>query len=563
LKTLTGVLSLIIVCAGLFSCDSEEPVAQQDADAESTDSTLEDTQETTVTDSDDGAEADIELDVDVQQDADVFEVAEDVPPDLPDGLPQTLPFELTRPEQGEPLTPEEIETFSRRITGLWETIDYWRWVLRTSHGMHASTGLPEYLVWWHDVTAVKEGELVTFRNSDAGGGHNVQIPTSRVLAQAAAGYLATGDEAMGRVVEQYARHYVAFCEGLVFDDDDEDHFLMARNIVTQNHQYTIEGDRNVAVDYTGWYSAYDSWNTSRFNFPGNPTYGDIWVTNMRSKDDVPHIYLAAAMLRFVMEYGVDDNVREAATLGYETIQGFARDIVDNGYRIRTRDAEGNVFIPTQDLASFVFYEVVAPDGECNAKLATALIAYGEPLENDCGLGISEDYEHLSTTTHYFNNAIINNFHVAAASHALINHQVDMAQALVEGLGQRIDAFLEPADWVSGADDPRWLRDMAVLLVQAAAVGVPLTSEEARIIVEHYDQTIDPLLEWPRWDLWDDSVPDGSYDHRSGYRPSYTDDEVRIEDIAWLLHYCYSPFQNPAGAQFVDCEMVLDVSAWGE
>jgi hypothetical protein len=39
--------------------------------------------------------------------------------------------------------------------------------------------------------------------------------------------------------------------------------------------------------------------------------------------------------------------------------------------------------------------------------------------------------------------------------------------------------------------------------------------------------------------------------------------TRIEDMAMVLEYCWSPLRNPAGVPFVDCDLVADPSRWVE
>ena len=70
-------------------------------------------------------------------------------------------------------------------------------------------------------------------------------------------------------------------------------------------------------------------------------------------------------------------------------------------------------------------------------------------------------------------------------------------------------------------------------------------------------------EFPNWDLWDPAVPDGAYDFRRGYQPERNPEATRVEEIVMLLEYCWSPFKNPAGVEFVDCDVVTDPSRWGQ
>ncbi|MBM4387584.1 MAG: hypothetical protein FJ088_07580, partial [Deltaproteobacteria bacterium] len=129
-------------------------------------------------------------------------------------------------------------------------------------------------------------------------------------------------------------------------------------------------------------------------------------------------------------------------------------------------------------------------------------------------------------------------------------------------GEKIDTYLDPGSEETGKKDKRWFGEMAVFLLQSASAGVPLTSGEARLIHEYYGKAADAYKVWERWDLWDESVPDGIYNHGTGYRPSDEGHFVNIEDIAFLLEYCFSPFKNTDGVKFVDCDVVKDPGKWG-
>lgn len=497
-------------------------------------------------------------------DADDIEQPEGDEAEIEQGLPQSLPFELEREDEGDPLTQEEISAFTARITGFWKQVDYFTWVFETCHGMDASTGYPDYLIWWHDVNAIKEGDTVIFRNNSAdGGSHNNAEPTSLVLTQAIGGYLLTGDPAMARVVEQFTKSFTAMMKGFVYDDEDPLLYIMARNIISFNHAFTLPSGKKKAVDYTDWYFPYEGWNANRVHYPNNPYWGDIWVTTMRSKDDVPYMYRAAAWFPYLIEYAEDEAVREAATEALEFMQGFARDIVDSGYYIRSKDENGEVYIPDQDLASFTAYNEFIPDAECDPKLATALMAYDDPLENDCGSGQGSAYDKLVGASHYFNYSIVDQFHLSALHLALTLGHRGIAEDLLKGWITRLERYRDPEGDEPGMEDDSWGRDISLLLLMGATLGMPLTSEEAREI-HHFHRRAAELYEaFPNWDLWDESVADGTYGFRSGFHPAHTPEAIRIEDIAFILEYCWSPFKNPAGVDFVDCDIVRDPERWGE
>jgi hypothetical protein len=479
-------------------------------------------------------------------------------------LPMELPFILERDDVGTPLSDAEITAFTKRITGFWKDVDYFTWVCETSHGMDASTGSPDYLIWWHDVDAVKEGDTVTFRNNSAyGGSHNNAEPTSLVLIGAIGGYLDSGDPAMAMVVEQFIKSYTAVMLGFVYDANDPLPHIMARNIVAQNHAFTLPSGKQKAVDYEDWYSTYEGWNANRYHYPNNPTWGDIYVTTMRSKDDVPFMYRAAAWFPYILEFSKDESVRQATEEALELMQAFAKDIVDQGWQIRSKDAEGKPYVPEEDLATFVGYTNVFADAECDARLASAIMGYGEPLDVDCGSGQGSGYDQVAGAGHYFNYSIIDNFHMVAVLLALTHGHNRIAEELLRGWITRIERYRDPDGGEVGWDEADWERDISLYLLQGAAIGMPLTSEEAREIHRFLDRAVEIYSQFPNWDLWDPSVPDGAYDFRRGFQPERNPEATRVEEIVTLLEYCWSPFKNPAGVEFIDCDVVRDPSRWGK
>jgi hypothetical protein len=474
-----------------------------------------------------------------------------------------VPFTVTRPDVGDPLTPQEIADFTRRITGFWKDVGYFQWIVDTSHGVDATTGMRDWMVWWTGVDVVKAGGEVTFYHSPNGGPDNIFIPTSRVLAQVAAGYMLTGDPAMGRIVEQYSKGLSASMLGMVWDDADPVRFIMARAIMPNNHDVTLGDGRVKHLDYTPWQHETTAWNSNTIHVPTNPYWGDIWAKNMRSKDDVPHIYHATALLPYVVACGADPTVRDAAAEALGLMEGFTKDIVDTGYHIRSKDETGALFIPDErypelDLSTFVKYESLMPNAECTAKLCTALIGYGEARENDCLDGSGGAYEQVAYNAHYYEVPIIRYFHVSAVMHALTHYgQSAAARALLEGLIARIDRELNwtDAQLPEGVDRTTWDADLASFLTQSVAAGVPLTSREARLVQEQYGAAVDMMMGFQYWNPWDPAVDDGQFSYRPDFR-------VNVEDMAMFLEACWSPFRSESGVMPVDCDVIADPSRWG-
>ena len=467
-----------------------------------------------------------------------------------DELPTGLPFELDRPPDGEVPTPEEIEAFTRTMTGFWRDTDQFRWIASHSHGLpdHHDPAMPGYSLWWHDTVAQKSGSVVTFAH--VGPADNLMIPTAKTLTQTAAGYLASGDPTMGDLVVGYSAGVRALFQGMVWGSErDPVDTIMARAIFTHNHLYETPHGNLAAVDYDPIKTPAYDWNGHTVPNPSNPTYGDIWVRNMRSKDDVPHMLRAVPILRRVAQDATDADVAAAAADAVAAMEGFAADIVEHNYRIRSKE-DGEIFVPDEGLAIFV-------PAECAARLAIALVATGDPDGNDCGSAVEPLLETVAITINYFNAAILHYFHLAAITNALIERQDAIAEELLHGL-------IERADWVMDADDlradfPAWDTDVAGLLLAGAASGLPLTGREAHHVQQHYAASAEYFAAWPNWDLW--ALPDGTHvvDPPRGAPEGVF---IRIDEMAFLLHYCASPWRNPNSAEFVDCDIVNDPGAWG-
>lgn len=468
-------------------------------------------------------------------------------------LPDALPFELVRKPDGDPPTAEEITAFTREITGLWAQVDYFRWVSRHGHGLHPSydPAMPSYKLWWQGTLADKSGDVVTFRHY--GGADNIMIRTPKILNQSLMGYLTSGDEVMGKLSADFSDGAVALFRGMVLADEDPFiESITARAIFTHNHSYTTEDGLAVAVDYDPIKVKAFDWNAHTVPNTGNPYYGDIWVRNMRSKDDVPHMYRLVPVLLRAAQDAQDPTVQAAAAQAAEFLQAFAQDIIDSGYRIRSKE-DGEIFTPTENLAIFSTLE-------CPGRLSTNLVATGETLELDCMSGFAGDLEQAVIGINYFNRAIATYFHLAAITAALVHRQDDVAYNLLLGLVERSDWQINAIE--SQKEFPAWTSDTAAILLASGASGLPLTAREARRVMDEYTLAVAHYETYERWDMWAASVPDGEYE----YLPSRTNSEgrtlVRPEELTFLIEYCASPWKNPTTIEMVDCEVVLDPTRWG-
>jgi formylglycine-generating enzyme required for sulfatase activity len=478
--------------------------------------------------------------------------------------PDRLPFEFTRPDVGDPLSPEEVSALTRKVTGFWRETGYFHWLSRTTHGVAADNpdGMPDFKLFWLDADPIKTGELVTFRHvwfED-----NLTSLHARLLENIIAGYLASGDPLLGRLAEQFCKGLSALFLGMVWGQDDPEGAVLPRAIFPRSGPFAEDG-RQAYADFEPVRREDLGGNLQTVHVPDNPTMGDLYVRTTRSKDDVVHLLRALPLIMRLTADAPEESVRAAAADALAHLRAFARDVVESGYNIRTKGAAGDAYVPTDaaglvlDMSSFVLYQPIFPDAECDARLTLALAGYGDPLGIDCGNGIGGAWEDLALGAHYWNYNIVRYFHLAAVTGALMAGRNDSARDLLAGLAARVDADetrTPPEEY------REWEADLAAFLIASATGGLPLTASEARLVRDFFSLSADHYREWAYWDPWDPSVPDGTLPARPG-RGDGPVPAMDFMEMIYPLEYCYTPFRNEAGADLFDCDVVLDPSRWGE
>jgi hypothetical protein len=494
-------------------------------------------------------------------------------PDRVARFPDALPFQVTRADPGgEPPTDAEVEAFTRRMADFFVETDYFPWLRRLSHGVAegAFEGEPPYMCLWDAPIVVRQGDTVTFRHVT--GADNMMAHMGRVIGPVFSAYATGSGNARQRIalremVLGYIRGVSAMFDGSIWAEEDPVvPTIMARAIFHRNHAWELDGGRKAAVDYDAVRHEVFEQRHDTIHNANNPTWGDIWVRNKRSKDDFPWVYRMHVHLARLLWTDPDPEVRGAALKLHDQFQAFFQDILESGYIIRAKAQGGKVFIPylegtetVDDFASMVEYEWAVENAECNAKLPVELIATGEALDNDCGDGISEIYEEVSLIRYYGHTWMQWGFHVSALATAIL-YGADGAQALLAGLGARMDELRVRDDKTSA--DPRYRPDVAQLLVLDAAYGLPLTPVEARHVMDEFTAAADHYQPFDRWDLWRDGLPDGEYDLYPARESTLGDGTQRthvwVIEMPNLFEYCASPVRATDGARFIDCDLFREL-----
>lgn len=486
-----------------------------------------------------------------------------IPPTME--LPDEMPFELVRPDAGEPVSDEAITAFTKKITAAWKDVDYFDWLSIVTYGVEKDNpeNMPYYACWWTGSLPTKEDNKVTFTHTANHSSDNVMIVQSIHLLNVMGGHRLSGNSLMGQLSDELARGVSSTMMGMVWDENVplEDQHIMARYIIGNNYELDLGNNRLMAVDYTDWrQNTQPGVFSESIHVENNPYWGDIWARAKRSKDDICSLFRMTAFLPFYFGELNEEAANQAIYNLYRDMQAFARDVVDSGYKIRTRDGDGNIYIPSEDFASFVNYGLEA---ECTARLSAALLGYEENLGIDCGNGIVSWYENIATTTHFYNFHLIRAFHMAAFMLSILYQEDQAAYNLGQGLIERMDSDMEKTEGFYEDPDKQenYNAKLAGALVEYAACGLPLTSKEVRLIHQYYEESIEVWNDWEYWDLWSDSIPDGQY--YEGHYNYNVLTEVPFQDMAAFLHLCDSPFYNETVAKVVDCNIIRDPSQWGE
>jgi len=316
---------------------------------------------------------------------------------------------------------------------------------------------------------------------------------------------------------------------------------------------STDGGKEFFIDYSltrpGDVGEFDGLPPSIYvHNPDNPHWGDIWIKNKRSKDDIGHMLHAIAALP-----GCTDDATEemSAELDYleEAYGEWCRRVEDDDWRIATVDEEWNVYFPNEDLAFYI--QILG--AECKSMLAIRLYGRAEAGPLDCGNGVDYFDEEWGLKNDY--HQIQRSYHEAAASLAFMRGHHELGNAMLEGLAWRIDKILDAMDSDPGYKGPHE-QDVAELIVVSATSGLPLTWREVRFLHDRIEEAhagylADHMI--PHYNVFEPDTPDGEY----AYNPSSGGFFWRV--LGTVLGTCGSPYVNSTSKPLLDCDMV---KAWG-
>jgi hypothetical protein len=461
--------------------------------------------------------------------------------------PSSLPVTFTRPDVGTPLTQAELEAATDKLVALLKDTRYFDVVDERVHGWPSTQPGFWYGTWWSGVTVTKAAGKVTYQHG-AGGADNNGLRTAPYLEGACYAHLLWGQPLTATLVRRMARGYSSWALGMKRNASDTAGTMLSRAHYPASVAST-EGGRNLFIDYSLNRPGEDNGATEYVHLATNPTFGDVYVKNKRSKDDMGQVFRSLAQIEACaprLDAAGQADLAQTKSL----YTSWSKEVEAAGWGIATLDKSATVYTPpvTETLAHYTLVDNV----ECPGALMIRLLGHGDPGSLGCGSGISNTEKLLGSQMKNGVKQILRTHHEAAVNMALLTNQTGPALTLLQGLAERLDSDVAAA---SSASPPANLNptDIVSLVLHAANTGVPLTSNEVRWI---HSRLADAWASYrapgaaATYKVFDPATPDGTY----AYDPGGSG--MSFSDIGLVLGSCASPLRNPASRPLLDCTRLL-------
>lgn len=467
------------------------------------------------------------------------------PPPAPTGTfpthARTLPFPYARPDVGTPLSSTELADATDHYLALLDRVHWFDYVEQRAHGWPESApgGHYWYATWWSGTGISLRSGHVTFAHVDVGAENN-GLRTPQILEGACYGWLLFHDDREQHFVRQLVRGLSSWRLAMQRSATDPEIGLDCRAAYPES---VHDVDRDLDIDYGPNRPGVDGGASYFVHLPTNPSWGDLYVQAQRSKDDMGHVMRGVAAIDacdgMLTEAGAQDDIVQLRRLYQEWAQRVERD----DFHIATFDRSLSVVVPTGQLATYF-----VPNVECHAQIAIRLLSRNDPFGAHCATPTGASPEPtmgISSSS----MQIVRSHHEAAAALALVTGQDTLAEAMLAGLAARIEMLLDLFEAGTMPDNAH-PSDIVQLMVEAANLGVPLTSREVRwlhaqieIAYAGYD------VSGPEWHVFEPGTPDGDY----VFEPNGPG--IDVKDLGLLLGACVAPYRNPAGRALLDCGRV--------
>lgn len=465
--------------------------------------------------------------------------------------PSSLPVTFTRPDVGTPLTQAELDAATDQLVALLVDTRYFDVIDERVHGWPQTQPGYWYGTWWSGVTVTKQAGQVTYQHG-AGGADNNGLRTAPYLEGACYAHLLWGKPLTAQLVRKMARGYSSWALTMKRSAGDTAPTLLARAQYPASVA-SSEGGRSLFIDYSLDRPGTDNGATEYVHLATNPTFGDVWIKNKRSKDDMGQVFRSIAQIQ-ACQPRLDAAGQADLAQTMSLYASWSKQVESEGWSIATLDKDANLYTPpvSETLAHYTLVDNV----ECPGALMMRLLGHGDSGTLACASGISNTEKLLGSQMKNGVKQILRTHHEAAVNMALLTNQTAPALALLQGLAERVDSDLALA---SAASPPANVNpdDIVSLLLHAANTGVPLTSKEVRWLQGRLDAAYTSYRaagNAATYRVFDAATSDGAYP----FDPSGSG--MSFSDIGLVLGSCASPYRNPTGRPIVNCQRLLTALA---
>ena len=291
-----------------------------------------------------------------------------------------------RPDQGEVVPATDVDRATDQLLDLLARTDWLDFVAERAHGWPESDpeGRYWYATWWSGVTVRKSGGAITYVHSPDGADNN-GLRTAQLLEGACYAYRLWGDPRDRLLVRRLVRGFSSWSMAMERTSDDE-RGLLSRAAYPASVEDTA---RAISIDYAADRPGEPGPPSYYVHLTDNPHWPDLYVKNIRSKDDMGHMLRAVALLDTCAGQLGDAEAEAELVEMRRLYQEWAQRVERDGFRIASRTEAGEPFQPEGDLATYFLGAGV----ECAAGYAIPLMSRFDTLGYTCrnpGLGPVSD-----------------------------------------------------------------------------------------------------------------------------------------------------------------------------
>ena len=452
-----------------------------------------------------------------------------------------------RLDAGVAITKEERDQATDELISLLKEIKYFDFIDSRVHGSPESdTSQPFWwATMWTGVKVTKLGGQVTYLHGLTGS-DNAGIQTSPFLEDACYAYQLTGNQKYAHLARRLMRGMSSWILASSRSANESPKLLFRAFYPTS--VFSTDNGRDIFINYNANRPGVDGVPSQYVHNPNNPYFGDIWLKNNRSVDDLGHMITAIAHLQGCRDI-FDQDAKKDLDMLNKLYSDWAQNVESNRFIIPSLNKNLEMYIQRRGLGDYSGLKIGLIDPFCVGKLAVRFLHSDTDQNLDCGKGYTVLEKMFARYLQNDAIQIIRTHHVAAIAMAELKSQHLLATKLREGLVERMNRDLKVAR--NQKLSPKFdIQDIASFLIQAHNTGVSMTSDEIRFVYERLHtayQTLRSPAYYNTFHLFDSSVPDGEYSFDPPHIGLY------FYAIGSMLGTCTSTLVNPEGRQVLNCE----------